>query len=223
MTPLGKIVRIPALVLSTLLVFPVAVRALDWDKTEIKEHADFGKQLAPYVFTCINSGTASVAITDVQASCGCLVASLDKRILAPGENAKVTVQFRREGYAGEIERSITVTTDERDKQPYHLLLHADLFEPLTLAPRLLYWEKKDAVKTKSADVKVNMPQGVEIPSVACTCDDFDVTLVTLEAGRHYRLDITPHSTDAPSIMVVTLQPATPLPDGTALTVFAQVR
>jgi len=198
-------------------------RALDWDRSEIEQHAGFDESLSPYVFTCANSGTATVTVTRILPSCGCLAPALDKNTLAAGESARLAVSLDRTGLAGEVERFVTIVTDEPNHNEYRLVVRADLPEALTLAPRLVFWKTGEEAKVKSIDIKVNLPSPDEITRATSNTDSVSVELVTLEAGRHYRLDITPRDTDAPRLAIITLQLAKPLPAGTARTVYAQVR
>jgi len=204
-----------------------ALRALDWDSTEIEQHADIGDPLPQFVFTCTNTGAATVTITELHTSCGCLTPSLPKKTLEPGESAQLLVGFDRTGYVGETVRTIGVVTDEpgRDREPYQLILRADLPDALTFTPRrLVVWKKGEKAKAKSIDIKVNLPRAVEITGVTSSDDAMTVKLVTLEAGRRYRLDIKPRSTAKPvPVARITLQPAEPLPADTAITVYAQVQ
>ena len=71
--------------------------------------------------------------------------------------------------------------------------------------------------------RINLPNPNEITRATSNSDSVIAELVTLEAGRHYRLDITPRDTAAPRMAIITLQLAKPLPAGTARTVYAQVR
>jgi len=57
--------------------------ALDWNKTEIEQHAGIGESLPPYVFTCANTGAAAVTIAKILPSCGCLAPALDKKRSRP--------------------------------------------------------------------------------------------------------------------------------------------
>ena len=223
----------PALpwILAAVAALPVAqfmapaARALEWDKTEIEQRADIGEALPQYVFTCTNTGTAAVTIAELHTSCGCLTPSLDKKTLGPGESTKLIVGFDRTGYVGETVRTMAIVTDEpeRNGEPYQLVLRADLPEALTIAPRLCVWKMKERAKTKSVDVKVNLPKSIDIISATSNNGDMTVKLVVLEPGRHYRLDIKPRSTSKTDLAIITLQPAEPLPADTALTVYAQVR
>ena len=201
-----------------------AFAALDWDRSEIEQHADIGKPLPPYVFTCVNSGAAAITITELHPSCGCLAPALDKKTLAPGESARLTVAFDRTGYIGETVRFIRIITDELPGgKEYALQLTADLPDALEFTPRLIVWKQGEPVKPKSIDIKANLPAGVKLTSATINRTDVTVKLVTLKKGKRYRLDITPSSTGTPFLAVVTLHPAAQLPPDTALTVYAQVR
>jgi hypothetical protein len=203
---------------------PLAL-ALEWNNTEIEHRAEVGESLPSYVFTCTNTGTATVTITEMHPGCGCLAPTLDKNTLAPGQSANLTVHFDRTGLARETARIITIVTDEpgRAREPYQLVLRADLPEALAITPRLCAWKKDEKPTTKFADIKINLPRPVEIKTATSNDDNITVKLVALEAGRHYRLDITPRGTAKPLLAIITLQPADPLPADTALTVYAQVR
>jgi len=215
----------PLFLILAVLSFAIApaVRALDWDRTEIEQHAAIGERLPPYVFTCTNTGTAPVTIEKFNPSCDCLKLALDKKTLAPGESARLTANFNRTGYAGEIERTVTVVTDEPNHNEYRLVVRADLPAALAFAPRLVVWKTGEEAETKSIDVKINLPTPDEITRATSNNDRVAVKLVTLETGRHYRLDITPRDTATWRFAVISLQLAKPLPAGAALTVFAQVR
>lgn len=214
----------PAAALALLFIFShSALRALDWRRTEIEQHAAMGAELAPYVFEFANSGSSAVTITDVRASCGCLAPELDRKIVPPGAGGKLTVRFDRTGLVGEIDRTVTVVTDEDRAAPYQLVLHANLPEPLTLAPRLVFWKKGAAPATKSIDIKVNLEAGIEVTHATSSRESIAVKLITLEARRHYRLEVTPRDTSEAGLAVIALGTAEKLPAGTALSAYAQVR
>jgi len=73
--------RIPLFfnLVALFLIITPAVHALDWNRTEIEQHAGIGEPLPPYVFTCANTGTAAVTIAKILPSCGCLAPALDKK------------------------------------------------------------------------------------------------------------------------------------------------
>jgi hypothetical protein len=198
--------------------------ALDWTRTEIEHRAEINESLPPYEFTFKNSGATPVTITNIRTSCGCLTPVPDKETYAPGETGTIPVHFDRTGLVGDVTRTIAITTDEKDRaEPYQLTLRADLPEPLTIAPRLVFWKSDAAPATKTIDIKINRAEPIEIARATCNRDDIKVTLVALDPGRHYRLDITPDGTSTPRLAIIALQPAASLPAGTTLTAYAQVR
>ncbi len=198
--------------------------ALDWTRTEIEHRAGIGETLPLYQFTFKNTGDRPVVITNIRPSCGCLAPMPDKETYAPGETGSIAVTFDRAGLVGEVTRTIAITTDEKNrKEPYQLTLRANLPEPLTIAPRLVFWKSRSPAATKSIDITINGGGPVEIERATSNRDDIGAALVTLEPGRRYRLDITPRDTETPRLAIITLQPAVPLPAGTTLTAYAQVR
>jgi hypothetical protein len=64
-----------------------------------------------HIFKIENTGSDSLVISDVQASCGCTSTILDKKVVAPGDtaNLKVTLDPRGKGI-GKIEKAIWITT-----------------------------------------------------------------------------------------------------------------
>lgn len=214
-----------AFFVALLAILPVSVAsALDWERRQIERHAAIGEQLAPYVFTFTNSGSSAVTITDVRLTCGCLESELDRKIVPPGAVGKLTVRFDRAGLVGDVARTVIVTTDEPGAEPYQLVLNANLPEAVTFAPRLVFWKTNAASGTKSIDIKVNLSGGLEITRVKSNSDNFETKLVTLEARRHYRLDITPRAAVAKELGIITLETAEKLPATiSALTVYAQIR
>lgn len=208
----------------SLVFAQTSALALDWTRTEIEHRAEINEPLPLYEFTFKNTGAAPVTITNIRVSCGCLAPMPGKETYAPGETGAIPVKFDRAGLVGDVTRTIAITTDEKDRaEPYQLTLRADLPEPLTIAPRLVFWKSASTAATKSIDIKINRADPVEITRATINRDDITVTLVALEPGRHYRLDITPNDTSAPRLAIIALHTATPLPAGTTLTAYAQIR
>jgi len=214
---------IPVTCLAIAFFPATAACALDWTQTKIEHQAAIGEPLPAYEFTFKNSGTAAVAITKVLPSCGCLASTLDKETVASGESGTITIKFDRTGLVEDVTRTVIVTTNEMHAKPYELTLRADLPAPLTLTPRLVYWKQGETSEAKTVDIKVNLPSGVLITRAVSNDQNFKVELVTLENGRHYRLDIAPRDTSTRRFAIIALQTNKPLPGDTALTIYAQVR
>lgn len=72
---------------------------------------DFGKipqgKPVTHVFELINSGTATIQIQNVHASCGCTTPEWNKDPIAPGESKKIKVGYNA-AVNGPFEKTITV-------------------------------------------------------------------------------------------------------------------
>ena len=66
-----------------------------------------GEQAA-HVFTFTNTGTAPIAITDVQTSCGCTTPDYTRDAVAPGAGGNLTVVYDSQGRPGPFTKRIAV-------------------------------------------------------------------------------------------------------------------
>lgn len=59
-----------------------------------------------------NSGTVPLRIESVTPECGCTVAKLDKRVVAPGGEAHLSVSFNSHGFSRRIEKVVLIRTND---------------------------------------------------------------------------------------------------------------
>jgi Protein of unknown function (DUF1573) len=63
-------------------------------------------------FTCLNTGTKPLIITNARPGCGCTVADYTKEPIAPGQKGEVIASFdSNKVHGGDIHKSIVVTTN----------------------------------------------------------------------------------------------------------------
>ncbi|MBC7367021.1 MAG: hypothetical protein H7343_09465 [Undibacterium sp.] len=94
---------------------------------------------------------------------------------------------------------------------------------LTLTPHDLRWAGGEARVSKTLDVLVNAPGGVELAAAWANHPDFKVELVTVTPRTHYRVKVTPPDGAKPQQAVILLRAAGPVPTGTGLTFYARVK
>lgn len=87
---------------------------------------DFGEVKAgerPRVsFSIRNSGSAELVIYDVKPSCGCTLAKMSSRRLAPGEEAALVVEYNSWNSSGRVSKFVEV----RSNDPKRPLLYLDI-------------------------------------------------------------------------------------------------
>ncbi len=90
-----------------------------------------------HVFVLKNSGDSMLTIGQVSTSCGCTVADVTSRSVAPGKNSEIHVTFNSTNFSGNISKNVTVQTNDPQKSIYTLILKGTVFEELEASPRQL--------------------------------------------------------------------------------------
>lgn len=100
------------------------------DKEQIDElySWDFGKvkegEVLRHDFLLKNESREILKIKDVNTSCGCTVSKVEKKILLPGEDTLIKVEFESSGYSGPVEQSIYVHTNNLDNPVIRFIIKA---------------------------------------------------------------------------------------------------
>lgn len=92
-----------------------------WDFGQVKEG-----EVLKHNFTITNDSETPLNIKGTNVSCGCTVAKIDKKILAPAESAQIAVEFHSKGYTGAVEQFVYVDTDSLDNPVLKLIIKADV-------------------------------------------------------------------------------------------------
>lgn len=71
-------------------------------------------EIARYEFTFINTGTDSLKLTSVQASCGCTTPRWPREAIAPGQSAVISAEFNSTGRPGSFNKNIFVKSNGGD-------------------------------------------------------------------------------------------------------------
>ena len=86
--------------------------------------ADSDDQSTTFSFT--NTGTGTLVISEVKATCGCTVPTLTKTEYAPGESATLNVRFDPSGKSGRQNKSISVISNAQLQSVTKLAIRADV-------------------------------------------------------------------------------------------------
>lgn len=91
---------------------------------------DFGVvqegKIVEYIFTFKNTGGADLEIKDIKTSCGCTVANVSGRLIEPGKEGTLRVEFDTSNRFGKVSRNITVTTNEPGTPLKSLTIYAEI-------------------------------------------------------------------------------------------------
>lgn len=96
-----------------------------------KDAHDFGKipedKIVEHTFKFFNDGDSALEIKGLDPSCGCTEASVDKKIIEPGQSGEIKAVLNPIGKRGKILKSISVETNDKTKSEIILRLDAQVF------------------------------------------------------------------------------------------------
>ena len=66
-----------------------------------------------HTFVLKNIGDTTLEISDVRAACGCTVANISSKSVAPGETSQLTARLNLQGRSGPQSKSITINSNAK--------------------------------------------------------------------------------------------------------------
>jgi len=168
-----------ALLLILASQFPVAAAMLKWDQTSIEREVPFDSSNINQSFFAKNEGNTPIFFKTVKTSCGCTVANIEKKTLAPGEVGEVAVKIDVTKVTGESVKLIVVETDEAGLGAYDLTVTIKRNSPYDAYPATLIWNKSEGLSEKSLVFKKrdSTPASVNIKrAISLLPEQFEVRL-----------------------------------------------
>ncbi len=160
-----------------------------------------------YKFT--NVGTKSIKITQADAGCSCLAVEVaaGKFTYAPGESGTLRATFEIGSFQGTVEKPILIWLEgDREESPSaKVTLRVHIPVIIALEPKTLKWEVGGSTEMKSIDVKMDHEKPIRITSVSTSNETFSAKIVTIEEGKHYKVEVTPHGTAAGGLTIVRIE------------------
>ena len=82
--------------------------------TESHDYGTFNEGAkASFVFTFKNTGSEPLIISNVKSSCPCVVTVWSKDAVAPGQSAKISVDYLSDKRAGTFHKAITISSNAK--------------------------------------------------------------------------------------------------------------
>ena len=213
-------VRFPAALVLVLLSASTSF-ALTWDQTTIERDTLGEKVIAEFRFT--NNASMPVRIQAVQTSCGCTVATPQKREYAPGENGVLPVTHDPEGRTGVRAYRITVRTDEDGVKPDELILKVNIARQIEAGVRVAVWENGEAREPKTIPFKIDARSPVSVTGAQPEKDLVSAEVADGAAPGEKLLKITPKEGVPSGQTRIRLVTEPPLHDSMSGLFFAVIR
>lgn len=183
---------------------PVGLRALEWENRSQEHRVAPLQEEVGVRFGFVNNTGKPVTIVDIRTNCDCLDAAPDRRVYQPGESGAIRAMFTVGDRLGLYERAITVKTDEGG-EPVRLAVRIDVPAAAEVTPRAVEWKTGEPVGARTVELIVAPEISINFSQASVTSDDFTAALSAVEAGRRYRVTITPQSTATPTSAAVRLR------------------
>ncbi len=132
-----------------------------------------------YSFKYKNTGTKTVKILGVKASCGCTGSQAAKLEVAPGEESSIDVRFDPNGRSGREVKTITVDTDDDKVKTYQLLVTSNVQKTIIVEPISVWFGQSQPGKGAA-------PQKV---TITARPKDFAITKVALSGAQASKMNI----------------------------------
>jgi hypothetical protein len=206
-----------------LAIIPLATLSaadLHFDTPTLTATPAAGAREVPFAFPFTNRSTRTITVTEVKPTCGCTVATLERRVFTPGEGGVVTVVFTGSGTdSGLQQKRVHVLTDDPDEADIVLTVEVVLPEGPTIDHRFLTWDRGGALSTQVVTVRIPERLPLSVTEAVDHRQLFAVELRRTDDPKVVTVAVTPHQTDRPSVGDVTIA----FSGGQVLHVFVQVR
>ncbi|GLI37013.1 DUF1573 domain-containing protein [Geobacter hydrogenophilus] len=93
-----------------------------------------GKKL-DHVFKLMNKGDSPLTISRTRTSCGCTVANVSTKTIAPGKSADLKISFDSANFGGKVTKTITVESNDPASPTTTLTIKGIINEELVMTPR----------------------------------------------------------------------------------------
>lgn len=150
----------------------------DMENTETVEHT----------FIIRNEGDLSLEISNVRAACGCTVANISSKLVAPGGQTEVTARLSLQGRSGRQRKAITVSSNDPQTPNLTLFLDGNAVVGIEAVPNRLFYGQisPDAVQEQCAEIKAGSTP-FKIIAVESDTPKIATRMEVLEDGKNYRV------------------------------------
>jgi len=151
-----------------------------------------GKKL-DHVFKLTNKGDSPLTITRTRTSCGCTVANVSSKTIAPGKSAELKISFDSANFGGKVTKTITVESNDPAAPTTTLTIKGIINEDLVVTPRQVNLGQTKAGNSKEVFVNLenNGERTVRILSVTTPMPQVKTTLKkqALKPGEKSQLSV----------------------------------
>jgi hypothetical protein len=156
---------------------------------------DFGRiqagELVKHTFMFTNNGDQPLELSNVQPSCGCTTAGEWSRKVMNGQTGLVPIQFNSSHFNGDVFKTISVSSNDRQKPVVVLQLKGKIWKPLELVPPYTVVNVVPDASSASAVVRIlnNTEEPLTLSTPEISTKSFNAMLTTVKPGKEFQLSL----------------------------------
>ncbi len=104
--------------------------------------------------TLKNTGTDTLVLGNVEASCGCTGTMLSSNRLAPGQTGSLLIKFNSKNFSGPVHKTVTVHSNSAEAERTLIEFTATVFDEIILTPPQFWF--KDTPLGKPTTLTINL-------------------------------------------------------------------
>lgn len=170
----------------------MAELALEMPVIELNPRPEDETVTTTFVFH--NKGDKPIRVTEVESSCSCLSAELDKDVYAPGEKGVGKAEFRVSSFVGRHEKTVHVKTDDPVQPNWIIPFVLEVPEVVRIEPKTLQWWINEDPSPKTARLLVTGEAPMSIKTITSTRENVEFGWKEIVPGREYELTVKPKNT-----------------------------
>jgi hypothetical protein len=172
---------------------------------------DFGladnSQPIDHTFVIRNEGDTTLEISRVRPTCGCTVANITSKSLAPGETSEITTRLSLPGRTGRQTKILLVHSNDPDNPQYRLTLTGEMTTALQVEPvRHFIGQIQPGAKIRvETRVTSTTDEPFSITGIEASVPDMTAEVEAMEEGKSYRITTLAHAGDSPGLYQANLK------------------
>lgn len=175
---------------------PTETTGLSFTPEVFEIHAEAADDVVTARFEVTNDSAENIHIVELATSCACLDVRADANDIAAGTTLAVEADFSLEKLIGTTEKYVIIHTDHPDYAKVRLAVRARVDPIYEIKPLTLDWKVGEAPEAKEISFKIVRDKPIHITGLHSSREQsFSVAMRAIEAGREYRIVLTPNTTE----------------------------
>jgi hypothetical protein len=200
------------LLLRSLLALPMLLLPLhshagsvEFASAEVKVEASPSDSEVPVNFKFKVTGDTPLKISDLEITCKCLHASVEKNEYQPGEEGEVKTIMEVGQFEGETAKSVMFVSNDPKQPRLQLTAVVNIPKLIEFTPQMTTWTVGDKPEAKTVQIKVLYKDPITILKISSTRPNMTPDIKVIKSGREYELTLTPASTASPELGLITIE------------------